>query len=349
MSGEKLGVAVVGYGYWGPNLVRNFTACPHTVVRRVVDRDEGRRAAVKALYPWVETSADVEAALSDPAVGAVAVVTPMAAHYGLAKAALEAGKHVLIEKPLTDSVARGEELIALARSRGRTLMVDHTFVFTGAVRKIKEYVDAGSLGRVLYFDSVRVNLGLFQPDSNVIWDLAPHDLSILDHVLGRTPRWVSATGARHYGPNENLAYMTVGFDDELIAHFHFNWVAPVKVRRIMIGGTQRMLVYDDMEPSEKIRLYDHGVQVQGGVGIGVGPGALGREDAHNLLVSYRTGDVLAPKLDGAEALRGVVAEFARACQTGAAPITDGAAGLRVVKLIEAAQRSLRDGSSRVAV
>jgi predicted dehydrogenase len=337
VSAKKLQVAVIGYGYWGPNLVRNFSTCPSTQVKVVVDRDEGRRAAVRTLYPWVTTTADVADVWRDPEIDAVAVVTPLGSHFALAKAALEAGKHVLVEKPLCASSAEGEALVALARAKGRVLMVDHTFVFTGAVRKIKEYVDAGTLGKVLYFDSVRVNLGLFQPDSNVIWDLAPHDLSILDFVLGRTPRWVSALGARHYGPNENLAYVTIGFDDEVLAHFHFNWVAPVKVRRIIVGGTQRMLVYDDMEPSEKIRLYDHGVTVND----------LDREGAHNLLVSYRTGDVLAPKLDGTEALRRVVESFAGAIASGKPPITDGDAGLRVVRLIEAAQRSLREGSRMV--
>jgi predicted dehydrogenase len=330
---------VIGYGYWGPNLVRNFTTCAATQVVCVADRDESRRGAARTLYPWLETHADADAVFADASIDAVAIATPTAAHHGLAKAALEAGKHVLIEKPLAASSALAEELVALAKARGRILMVDHTFVFTGAVRKIKDYIDDGTLGKVLYFDSVRVNLGLFQPDSNVIWDLAPHDLSILDFVLGRTPRWVSAVGARHYGANENLAYMTVGFDDELMAHFHFNWVAPMKVRRIMIGGTQRMLVYDDTEPSEKIRLYDSGVTVQNQTN-------LDREKAYNLLVQYRTGDVLAPRLDGTEALRRVVETFAHSIHTGKAPITDGPAGVRVVRLLEAAQESLRHDSAK---
>ncbi len=345
MTATKLRIAVIGYGYWGPNLVRNFTTCAATQVVAVVDRDESRRAAAQNLYPWLNVHADAAAVLAEPAIDAVAIATPMGAHHALARAALEAGKHVLIEKPLAGSVAHCQDLVALAKARGRILMVDHTFVFTGAVRKIKEYIDGGMLGRVLYFDSVRINLGLFQPDSNVIWDLAPHDLSILDHVLGRTPRWVSALGARHYGANENLAYMTVGFDDELLAHFHFNWVAPVKVRRIMIGGTQRMLVYDDTEPSEKIRLYDAGVTVQ----QPPSPATLDREGAYNLLVQYRTGDVLAPKLDGTEALRRVVETFAHSIHTGTPPVTDGPAGLRVVKLLEAAQESLAHASAKVTL
>ena len=337
---QNLRIAVIGYGYWGPNLVRNFTSFPTTQVVAVVDRDDSRRAAAKTLYPWVETHADATAVFADASIDAVAIAVPTALHHPLTRAALEAGKHVLIEKPLAGSRAHAEELVQLAKKHDRILMVDHTFVFTGAVRKIKEYVDAGTLGKVLYFDSVRVNLGLFQPDSNVIWDLAPHDLSILDYVLGRTPRWVSALGARHYGANENLAYMTVGFDDELLAHFHFNWVAPVKVRRIMIGGTQRMLVYDDTEPSEKLRLYDSGVTVQN-------QPKLEPEKAYNLLVQYRTGDVLAPRLDGTEALKRVVETFAHSIHTGTPPVTDGQAGLRVVQLLEAAQESLRHESAKI--
>jgi predicted dehydrogenase len=305
----------------------------------VADRDAGRRDAVRLVAPWVETVADAADVLRDPGVDAIAVATPLATHHPLAKAALEAGKHVLVEKPLAASAALCEELIALAQQRGLTLMVDHTFVYTGAVRKIREYVESGGLGDVLYFDSVRINLGLFQPDSNVIWDLAPHDLSILDHVLGARPRWVSALGARHFGNVENLAYVTIGFDGELLAHCHFNWVAPVKVRRIIIGGTKKMLVYDDIEPTEKIRLYDSGVSVS----------PLDREGAYDLLVQYRTGDVLAPKLDATEALRRVVESFARACAGGAPPPTDGAAGVRVVRLVEAAQRSLAEGGARVAL
>ena len=220
-------------------------------------------------------------------------------------------------------------------------MVDHTFVFTGAVQKLKEYVTGGVLGRVLYFDSVRINLGLFQKDSNVIWDLAPHDLSILDYVVGGTPRWVSALGAKHFGDEENLAYLTIGYDDETLAHVHVNWMSPVKVRRIQIAGDKKMVVYDDIEPTEKIRLYDHGVTFSSD--------KLDPEGKHNLLVSYRTGDVLAPKLDGTEALRKVVAEFARAIRTQTPPLTDGEAGARVVRIIEAAQRSLRAGSTKIPV
>jgi predicted dehydrogenase len=338
---QKLRVGLVGYGYWGPNLARNFTASPHTQVVRVADRDARRREAVTALYPWVATSAEADDLFADPQVDAVAIVTPLATHVPLARAALQAGKHVLVEKPLARTRAECEELARLAEAQRRVLMVDHTFVYTGAVRKIRELVDSGYLGRVLYFDSVRINLGLFQPDSNVLWDLAPHDLSILDHVLGKQPRWVSALGAKHYGQVENLAYMTVGFDDDLLAHFHCNWVSPVKVRRIQIAGTQRMLVYDDTEPSEKIRIYDAGVSVS--------QTELDHAGKSELLVQYRTGDVLAPKLDGTEALRRVVDEFARACRESSPALTDVKAGTRVVALLEAAEKSLAQHGARVEV
>jgi predicted dehydrogenase len=335
-----LQVGVIGYGYWGPNLVRNFTASPHTHVAAVADRDAGRRKAVGALYPWARTCGDAEEILRDPAIDAVAIATPLFTHHPLAKAALEAGKHVLVEKPLASSVAECEELVALAAARGLVLMVDHTFVFTGAVRKIREVVESGALGRILYFDSVRINLGLFQPDFNVLWDLAPHDLSILDFALGGTPRWVQAVGARHYeGQHENLAYLTIGFDGGLLGHVHVNWVAPVKTRLTTIAGTDRMLVYDDANPVERVKIYESGVDLR----------ELDTELAHRMMVQYRTGDVLVPKLDPTEALRRVVDELAAAVRERRAPLTDGAAGLRVVRVLEAAQRSIAEHGARVTL
>lgn len=335
---SQLQVGVIGYGYWGPNLVRNFTACPTTHVRAVADRDPKRRAAVKGLYPTIDVVEDPSRILTDPAIDAVAIVTPLSTHFAFAKAALENGKHVLVEKPLAASSKECDELTQLARARGLTLMVDHTFVYTAAVQRIKAYVDAGELGRILYFDAVRINLGLFQPDSNVIWDLSPHDLAILDYVLGFEPRWVAALGACHYKDGvENMAYITVGFDESVVAHLHVNWVSPIKVRRIMIAGSKKMVVYDDTEPSEKIKLYD----------AGMGVSHLDREGAPSMLVEYRTGDVLAPHLDGTEALSRVTQSFEIACRTGIPPLTDGAAGSRVVRLIEAAQRSLQAQGSKV--
>jgi predicted dehydrogenase len=341
MGNPPLAVGVVGFGYWGPNLVRNFTAFPGARVVAVADRDSKRLDAARAQLPWVSSfHADAEALFADPGIDAVAIATPLFTHHPLAAAALRAGKHVLVEKPLAASVAECEELIALAREHQRVLMVDHTFLYTGAVRKVREIVEQGMLGRVLYFDSVRINLGLFQPDFNVVWDLAPHDLSIIDHVLGGPPaRWVSAIGARHFGTHENLAYLTIGYDGDLLAHVHVNWVAPVKTRRITIAGTQRMLVYDDTEPAERVKLYESGVDVE----------KLDNEALYRLNVQYRTGDVLAPKLDPREALRLVVEDFTRACRGGGAPLSDAALGLRVVRLLEAAQRSIERRGERIEV
>jgi predicted dehydrogenase len=334
-----LRIAVIGFGYWGPNLVRNFTTCPETKVVAVVDLDAKRRAAVGVSFPWIAVYDDVAPVLADPDVDALVIATPLFTHHALAKAALEAGKHVLVEKPLAPTVAQCEELAELAERAGRTLMVDHTFVYTGAVRKIRELVAADALGKILYFDSVRINLGLFQPDFNVIWDLAPHDVSILDHVLGAgvSPRWVTALGVSHYGKHESLAYVTLAFDDGLVAHLHVNWVAPVKTRRIIIAGTRRMLVYDDTTPIEPVKLYESSVDVS----------RIDKESAYALNVQYRTGDVLAPKLDGREALSQVAAAFAAACLRGTPPPSDAAAAIRVVRVLEAAQRSLAQEGARI--
>ncbi|HUH00388.1 MAG TPA: Gfo/Idh/MocA family oxidoreductase [Kofleriaceae bacterium] len=340
MSENPMRVGVVGFGYWGPNLVRNFTANVGTQVVCVADRDGKRRAAAETQYPGMSTVADAEVLFADPSIEAVAIATPLFTHFPLAKAALLAGKHVLVEKPLAGSVAECEELVALAAEQGKALMVDHTFLFTGAVRKVREVIQSGSLGRILYFDSVRINLGLFQPDFNVVWDLAPHDLSILDFVLEREPRWVSAIGVSHYGKHENLAYLTIGFDDDLMAHVHCNWMAPVKTRRITIAGTDRMLVYDDTEPSERVKIYEHGVDWRE---------PMETETKYRLNVQYRTGDVLAPKLDPREALRMVIETFEQACRTGESPVSSGSTGVRVVRLLEAAQKSMNAQGARVSL
>src|SRR5712671_1603251 len=329
-------VGVIGCGYWGPNLLRNFAENESAELRWICDADPSRLAAMGRRYPAAQTTTDYEKLLADPKLDAVAVVTPVATHFQIARAGLQAGKHLLVEKPLTATEREAEELINLAESNQRTLMVDHTFVYTGAVRKMKEIVASGELGDLLYFDSVRINLGLFQKDINVLWDLAPHDLSIMDYLIDREPVAVSAIGSCHIERGiENIAYLMMNFGDDFIAHFHFNWLAPVKIRRTMIAGSRKMILYDDIEPTEKVRIYDKGVTTNR-----VGPD---READYQTLVSYRTGDVWAPKLDSTEALRHVVAEFLDSIRAGRRPLTDGQAGLRVVRVLAAAQQSIKNG------
>jgi predicted dehydrogenase len=332
-------IGIIGCGYWGPNLLRNFAENEAAELRAICDIDADRLAAIGRRYPAAVTTTDCSRLLNDPGIAAVVIATPVATHFPLAKKALQAGKHVLIEKPLTTSVREAEELISLAERNGLTLMVDHTFVYTGAVRKIKEIVSSGELGELLYFDSNRINLGLFQRDINVVWDLAPHDLSIMDYIIGRQPLGLSAIGSCHIEQGiENIAYVLLRFADEFIAHFHFNWLSPVKIRRTLIAGTRKMILYDDIEPTEKVRVYDKGVTSNRDVD---------KEAAYQTLVSYRTGDVWAPKLDSTEALRYVCDEFLGAIKESRLPLTDGAAGLRVVRLLEAAQQSIKHGGQAI--
>src|SRR6267154_792790 len=329
-------VGVIGCGYWGPNLLRNFAENEAAELRWICDADEARLAAMRRRYPAAQTSNEYQKLLDDPNLDAIAVVTPVATHFQIARAALVAGKHLLVEKPLTATAAEAEELNDLAARNQRTLMVDHTFVYTGAVRKMKEIVSSGELGDLLYFDSVRINLGLFQKDINVLWDLAPHDLSIMDYLIDRQPDGLSAIGSCHIEPGiENIAYLMLHFPGDFIAHFHFNWLAPVKIRRTMIAGSSKMILYDDIEPTEKVRIYDKGVTTNR---VGAD-----READYQTLVSYRTGDVWAPKLDSTEALRHVVTEFLDSIRKRRPPLTDGQAGLRVVRLLEAAQQSIKAG------
>jgi predicted dehydrogenase len=343
VTAPPLRIGVIGYGYWGPNLVRNFAAGPRTRVVAIAEPSPARRQAAAVTVPHIRCVADANAVIADPEVDAVAIATPIFTHHALARAALVAGKHVLVEKPLAPSVAAAEELAALAARSGRVLMVDHTFVYTAAVRKIASLIAAGELGRVLYLDSVRINLGLFQPDYNVIWDLAPHDLTIIDfvlgHTVGATARWISAIGVSHYGRHENLAYLTVGFDDGLLAHIHVNWVAPVKTRRMIIAGSKKMLVWDDTSPVEPVKIYESSVDVS----------AIDKESAYALNVQYRSGDVTSPKLDGREALSVMAQAFAAACIDGAPSDSEAAVGVRIVRMLEAAQRSLEQQGVRIAL
>ncbi|MGL4617694.1 Gfo/Idh/MocA family protein [Chroococcidiopsis sp.] len=328
---HTINIGVIGYGYWGPNLVRTFADLPGAKVVAVSDFKIERLAKVQSRYPSVKVTTDSQDLFADPKIDAIAIATPVSTHYDLALAALQAGKHVLVEKPMTVSSEQAIRLIEEAQQRNLVLMVDHTFVYTGAVRKMQELVASKAIGDVYYYDSVRVNLGLFQHDVNVIWDLAVHDLSIMDYVLQAKPTAVSATGMSHIpGEPENIAYLTLFFDNSAIAHIHVNWLAPVKVRRTLLGGSQKMICYDDLEPSEKIKVYDKGITVNGSP-----------ENVYQMLVGYRTGDMWSPKLDMTEALQTEALHFVDCIQQGKRPITDGEAGLRVVRILEAATQSIK--------
>lgn len=335
-----LRVGVIGYGYWGPNLVRNFSEVDGAAVTAVCDTRRERLERAGRRYPAVALSQRAEELIASPEVDALVVATPVSTHFDLALAALEAGKHVLVEKPLATTAEECARLRERARSAGRTLMVDHVFPFTGAVRKAKELIDAGRLGDIYYYDAVRVNLGLFQHDVGVVWDLAVHDLSIMDYLFpGRPPQAVSATGVSHVaGQPENIAYLTFFFPDEMIAHVHVNWLAPVKVRRTLIGGSKNMIVYDDLEPTEKIKVYDKGVDLE-----------TDPENIREMQIGYRTGDMWAPKLDHVEALRNVAEHFVACCERGEEPITGADSGLRVVAMMEAATRSMSKRGSLVEI
>ena len=332
-------IGVIGYGYWGPNLVRNFFECPMTEVVAVADLSGDRLGLVNRRYPGVETTTDYRDILRNPRIDAVAISTPVTTHFALAMEALGAGKHVLVEKPMTATSEEALRLIEGADRHNLVLMVDHTFVYTGAVRKIRELIDRGSLGELYYYDSTRVNLGLFQHDVDVIWDLAVHDLSIMDFILSESPVAVSATGIGHIkGAAENIAYVTAFYDSSLIAHLSVNWLSPVKVRRTLIGGSRQMIAYDDLENSEKVKVYDKGVTVRNGP-----------ESVYKLLVGYRSGDIHCPQLDVTEALRIEAAHFADCIETGKTPQTDGFAGLRVVSVLEAATKSMKERGRSVAL
>ncbi len=325
-----LRVGVVGYGYWGPNLVRNFMEAEGSQVISVCDLSRERLALAGRRYPSLQLTTDYRDLLKNSAIDAIAIATPVSTHFPLAMAALRAGKHVLVEKPLTATVEEAERLLEEAERRNQVLMVDHTFVYTGAVRKIKALIDEGRLGHLYYYDSVRINLGLFQSDVNVLWDLAVHDLSIMDYVVGMYPVAVSCTGMAHVPEQpENVAYLTCFFEDNFIAHIHVNWLAPAKIRQTIIGGERQMILYDDLEPSEKVKVYDKGVTVNGSP-----------DSVYKLLVNYRSGDMWAPQLDRTEALRTEALHFIRCVEQGETPITDGHAGARVVRILEAASQSL---------
>jgi predicted dehydrogenase len=326
---------VIGYGYWGPNVVRNLMVLDGSEVVAIAERDPSAGLRARKAYPGVRITADAMEVISAPDIDAIAVITPVWTHYELAKAALENGKHVFVEKPFTHTAAQGEELIELAERKNLKIMVDHTFLFTGAVRKIRNLLADGTLGKIYYYDSMRVNLGLFQHDINVLWDLAPHDLSIMDYLIGDNPEAIVATGQKHLNTHEDVAFMTIYFPSDVIAHINVNWLSPVKVRTTLIGCERRMVVWNDLDVDEKVKVYDKGVDISN------------REGVYELLVSYRSGDMWAPQIEQTEALRAELAYFVECISGGKNPHNDGQAGLRVVKMLEAATNSLSKRGSLV--
>jgi len=334
-----INVGIIGYGYWGPNLARNFAEMPGAALAAIADTDQAKLDVVRRRYPAVKTTANFHDLLADSSIDAIAIATPVSTHFEFGMAALKAGKHLWMEKPMTETSLQGQMLVEEASRRQRVLFVDHTFIYTGAVRKMGEIFKSGDLGRAYYYDSTRVNLGLFQRDVSVIADLAVHDFSILDYLTGEYPSAVSASGTNHFpGTPENLAYITLFYPSGMIAHANVSWLAPVKVRQILIGGSKKMIIYDDLEPSEKIKVYDKGVSFTDDP-----------TQIQEMRVGYRTGDMWAPKLDGTEALRVGGEHFVDCVEHGKTPQTDGELGMRVVALIEAATSSMRGKGETVYI
>lgn len=330
MAGSGIKVGVIGFGYWGPNIIRNFDAVQGAEVCAICDIDPEACKRAKERYPNIEVVVDSDKIVTSTDIDVVAIATPVFTHFELAKKAMKNGKHVFVEKPFTSTVDQAEELINLAQKKCLQIMVDHTFLFTGSVRKIKEIIDNDTLGQLYYYDSIRVNLGLFQHDVNVIWDLAPHDLSIMDYLIKSRPLALSATGFDHLNRGlENTAYLTIYFDT-MIAHFNFNWLSPVKIRQTLIGGRKKMLVWNDLQSDEKVKIYDRGIDVKS------------VDEVRKLLINYRSGDMCAPKVDHTEALKTEVEYFLNCINTNEVPVNDCSAGLRVVKLLEATSRSLKN-------
>lgn len=331
-------IGVIGYGYWGPNIVRNFFSLDNCKVKAVADQRDERLTLLAKNFPSINGINNAEDIINDDTINAVVIATPVFSHYELAKKALVKGKHVLIEKPLASTVAESEELINLAEQKGLTLMVDHTFLYTGAVQKMKELIDTGAIGTPLYFESSRINLGLFQSDINVLWDLAAHDISILIHLIKEIPESVNATGISHtHNGVENIAYMTVNYNSDFIAHINCSWSSPVKVRQMLIGGDKKMIFYNDLEPSEKLRVYDTGYY------------HTTDEDKKKILVDYRIGDIYIPKLSSEEALTGVANDFIQSIIQKKEPLSNARFGLEVVKILEASQQSIKNKGREIKI
>ena len=335
---SNINVGVIGYGYWGPNIVRNFFATTDCTVKSVADGRPERLNALAKIFPSIQGVKDGNDIINSKDIDAVVIATPVFTHFALAKRALENGKHVLIEKPMTASVAEADELINLAAQKGLTLMADHTFLYTGAVEKMKELIDTEVIGKPLYFDSARINLGLFQPDVNVLWDLAPHDISILTYLIADMPESINATGISHTRNKvENIAYLTVNYNSDFIAHFNCSWSSPVKVRQTLIGGDKKMILYNDLEPSEKVRVYDTGYNHKTD------------EDKTRIMVDYRTGDVFIPKLSSREALAGVASDFIQSILLKKDPLANAELGRKVVKILEASQESIKNNGKEIKI
>lgn len=331
-----IGIGIIGLGYWGPNLLRNFSSLENVHVVGVSDLREERLQKAARTNPSLILSKECNTLINNPDIDAVVIATPVSLHYKIAKQALEAGKHVLIEKPMASSVKECEELMELATSKSLLLMVDHTFLYTGAVKKLKQLVSSGDLGVIKYYDSTRINLGLFQPDVNVLWDLAPHDISILNHLVSADPICINATGISHTQNGiENIAYMTMKYEDGLIAHFNCSWTSPVKIRQILIGGDKKMILFNDMDPSEKLKVYDTGYTVKSD------------EDKRHIMIDYRTGDVFCPKIEITEALQGVAIDFITCIEQKTQPVSNMHLGLKVVKMLEASGLSIRKGGIEI--
>jgi predicted dehydrogenase len=330
----KLGI--IGYGYWGPNLVRNFSGLGTCKVIKVADQRKERLAVLTKNYPTIIAVTEADDIINDKEIDAVVIATPVFTHYEFAKKALLAGKHVLIEKPMTSTSSQAQELIDLSIKRGKVLMVDHTFLYTGAVQKIKEIIDSGDIGKIKYFDSTRINLGLFQPDINVLWDLAPHDISILHFLYKETPFSVQATGTSHTDNGiENIAYLTVNYESGFIAHFNCSWTSPVKIRLMLIGGDKKMIVFNDLEPTEKIKIYDTGYHYHTD------------EEQYKIRVDYRSGDVFLPKINNKEALTGMAADFVNAILNNTIPVSDFQSGLEVIRILEGSQTSIKNHGKEI--
>ncbi len=332
-------IGLIGFGYWGPNLARNFNSNNNIELKTICDFSRDRLAAAGKLYPGVNLVSDIDEIINDTDLDAVAIATPVSTHFELAQKAFLADKHVWLEKPMTETVEQSETLVELSEKKNKVLLVDQTFVYTGAVRKIKEIIDKGELGDLIYYDSTRVNLGLFQQDVDVIWDLAPHDISIMDYVMPFKKYMVSATGSNFYGDKiMPKSLLTIYMDNNVIAHINVSWLSPVKIRHTLIGGNSKMILYDDNNPSEKVKIYDKGVEL-----------LKTKEELYHMKIQYRVGDMYAPKIENLEALALETEHFVDCILNGAEPITGGIAGLEVVKILAASKVSLKKNGAPVEI